>query len=227
MTTQAVEHFLSQAANLSGLKDIHWLEDQRRAAMASLTATGFPTRKVEDWKYTDISPILKKNFSLATSDDTEDIQSSLASAQMNTLDCYQLVFINGRFSASHSSLNDLPENVDIASLNETLKDQTIDLSSYLNREDEYKDGFVALNMSLMEDGAVIQVGKNVELDKPVNLVFISTGKDQPAQNIRNIIIAGANSRIEVIETYTGPSTSEYFTNTVTEAWLEDGAGLNH
>ncbi len=227
MTSQAVEHYLAQAVNLSGLKDIGWLEDQRQAAMASLTATGFPTRKVEDWKYTDISPILKKNFNLATTDNEEDIKSVLASAQIDTLDCYQLVFINGRFSASHSNLTGLPKDVIIGGLNESLTNGSVDLSSHLNKGDNYKDGFVALNTSLMDDGAVINVGNNIELDKPVNLVFVSTGKDQPAQNIRNIIMVGTHSRVEVIETYTGPAQSEYFTNTVTEAWLEDGAGLNH
>jgi Fe-S cluster assembly protein SufD len=226
MTTQAVEHYLSQVSRLTGLEDVAWLEEQRQAAMASLSAMGFPDRKVEDWKYTDVSPILKKGFNLAGTNDVQAIADMVESAKIENLDCTQLVFIDGRFTASCSDIKDLPANVSIGGLKETLINNTVDLSQYLDSKD-YKNGFVALNTSLIDDGAVIKIDKGVELSKPMVLLFVSTGKDQPAQNIRNLIIAGANSRVDVIESYTGPGTSEYFTNTVTEIFLDDGAGVNH
>jgi len=46
-------------------RDPQWLIETRRAAMARLRETGFPTIREEDWKYTNVAPILKVPFAQA------------------------------------------------------------------------------------------------------------------------------------------------------------------
>ncbi len=226
MTSASVEHFLSQGTAVSSHS---WLQGHRDAANRSLTNSGFPTRKMEDWKYTDVSSILEKNYTFNKSIPPEGIDSILSSARIAELECHDLVFINGIFSRSHSNLDALPEDVVIGSLSELITSHHDRISHFLNRENRHeKNGFGALNTSLIEDGAVVIIDNNVALDKPVNLVFVSTSDtDEVAQNIRNLIVVGTHARADVIETYYGPDSTNYFTNTVTEAYLEDGAGLNH
>lgn len=228
MTNEAVEHFLSQATELPGMNDVAWLDEHRKAATHSLSTMGFPTRRVEEWKYTDVSPILNKKFSLSIADKQGDVEAILSSAKISDLDCHQLVFINGHFSKTHSCADELPEDVSIVNLKEAISKPDSDIGEYLNKYHHHeKNGFVALNTTLITDGAVIWIGKNVEFKKPVNLIFVSTGSNNTASNIRNLIVAGINSQVDVIETYAGIDSFDYFTNTVTEVYLEDGANLNH
>ena len=54
-----VETFAQTAATLPG-RD--WVREARRAALEDFTTTGLPHRRVEEWKYTDVSPLFKTNY---------------------------------------------------------------------------------------------------------------------------------------------------------------------
>src|ERR1700677_2777752 len=69
----------------------------RQTAMDRFNETGFPGRKEEEWRFTNLDPIIKTHFTLAASvRDAGDIESgekfSFASAAVT-----ELVFINGHY----------------------------------------------------------------------------------------------------------------------------------
>jgi Fe-S cluster assembly protein SufD len=60
------------------------------------------------------------------------------------------------------------------------------------------------------------------------LVFVALGREAGATaHPRNLIIAGARSRLTVIESYIGAANASYFTNAVTELAVGEGAELEH
>jgi Fe-S cluster assembly protein SufD len=72
------------------------------------------------------------------------------------------------------------------------------------------------------------VPAGVSIAEPIQLIFVSTAK-QSGETIqpRNLIIAGANSKATVIESYISADTTAYFTNAVTEIVAGDNAALEH
>jgi Fe-S cluster assembly protein SufD len=201
-----------------------WMSGLRRDAMDRFAALGFPTTHDEDWKYTSVSPIAKVAFqpgALATA----DLGFPLADLGCDT----RLVFVNGRFSRELSSLDKLPRGVKAGSLAELLRDGNATLESHLARYAEFNNhAFVALNTALAEDGAVVEAARDVVLEQPIHLLFVSMPDGRPTMSHpRNLILAGRGSRAAVIETYAGPAGAVYLTNAVTEIVVGEGAVMDH
>jgi Fe-S cluster assembly protein SufD len=200
----------------------------RRAGFERFAALGFPTTRNEDWHYTSLSPIAEEEFTLLTAR-TDDAQAA-------QLDPYYLraerwptvVFVNGRFSASLSSLKNLPKTVRLETLAESwgtsksLPDQIGHVASTENY------AFTALNTALMYDGALLEIAKDAEVAGAIHLLYVTDATAAKGQiHPRTVIIAGRNSRATIIESYVSLSNARYFTNAVTEVSLADGANLSH
>jgi Fe-S cluster assembly protein SufD len=103
------------------------------------------------------------------------------------------------------------------------------LQPHLARPEAGTDNaFAALNMAFFTDGAFIHVPPGQALDLPVHLVFVASSREAGATaHPRNLIIAGAHSRLTVTESYFGAADASYFTNAVTELAVGDAAKLEH
>ena len=88
--------------------------------------------------------------------------------------------------------------------------------------------FAALNQAFFTDGAFIFVPQGVEVAEPVQLIYISSAK-QNGETIlpRNLVIAEANSKLTVVESYISTGNVAYFTNAVTEILAGDNAAVEH
>jgi Fe-S cluster assembly protein SufD len=88
--------------------------------------------------------------------------------------------------------------------------------------------FTALNGAFAQDGAVVRIARNVEVARPIHLLFVTDAAAARAMtHPRNLIIVERNATATVIETYASATDSMYFTNAVTEVTLGDGASLRH
>jgi len=228
MNQAAVERYAKEFDCLQ-LNSSDWLRAQRQSAIEALRLSGFPNTRQEDWKYTDIRPITKRNF-VAFDNNKRIIDPHLVDcARYKDMESYELVFINGKFSTSLSNVDDLAAEIIIKPLADALSLNREIVEQYINRNAEVgKNGFVALNTAFSTDGAFVYVPDNNELERPVNLIFISD-KQQTAfvSHIRNLIVLGKHSNASVVETYIGVDDAEYFTNTVTEVVTCTGAKLDH
>ncbi|MGH7991392.1 MAG: Fe-S cluster assembly protein SufD, partial [Limisphaerales bacterium] len=90
------------------------------------------------------------------------------------------------------------------------------------------NSFAALNQAFFSDGAFVFVPQGVEIVEPVQLIYISSAK-QNGETIqpRNLIIAEANSKLTVVESYLSASDAVYFTNAVTEIVASENAKVEH
>jgi len=103
------------------------------------------------------------------------------------------------------------------------------VEQYLGKVAAYEgQTFTALNTAFLDDGAVLHVAREVEVARPIHLLFVSdasagTGTSQP----HNLIVLDRFAKATVIESYAGLGNGAYFTNVVTEAVVGDGATLTH
>jgi Fe-S cluster assembly protein SufD len=205
--------------------DVPWIIQARQAAFARFAIQGFPTRRDEEWKYTDVS-VLKRRASLAPDHIPPDPSSEAAlhAWSLAQEDTHLMVFVNGHFARELSSIGVLPEGVRLESLARLL-----DEGSELPRpffEGSEHTVFGALNNAFATDGAVISLAPGTELEGAIYLLFISSGPGV-ATYPRNIVLAGGGSRATIIEHYMGTFNSHHFTDAVTQLDVGAAADIRH
>ncbi len=207
-----------------------WLLPLRRAGIARFVELGFPALQDEDWRFTNVAPLAKLPLHpVAEPANDAAAKAALEKHMFTHLTGTRLVFVNGQHSIALSSVHGLPDGVRVSNLtsalvadSESIKKQ---FSLYALTED---NAFTALNQAFFTDGGFVQVPAGVSVAEPIQFIFISTAK-QGGETIlpRNLIVAGADSRATVIESYISTDNAAYFTNTVTEIVAGDNAALEH
>ncbi|HJZ12962.1 MAG TPA: Fe-S cluster assembly protein SufD, partial [Acidobacteriota bacterium] len=89
------------------------------------------------------------------------------------------------------------------------------------------DIFTALNTGLFQDAAVVYVPDGCVIEAPIELLFISSSRENAFINPRILIVAGKSSTTNIVESYVGFNELPYFCNAVTEIVLEEGAVMEH
>lgn len=201
----------------------------RKAAIARFAERGFPTLDEEEWRFTNVAPLVQVPFRRARKEDLgRDAFAALARlvAAESARNC--LVFVNGEFS-DLSRTAGLPAGVVAVSLAAALARQPDHVEPHLARLARYDENpFTALNTAFLKDGAFVHVPRGVAVAEPIHLVFVSTANGEPAVAYpRNLVVAGAGSRVTLVESYVGRDGDVYFTNAVTEVVVEQDAVVDH
>lgn len=206
-----------------------WLRELRRGAAARFAEIGFPTPREEEWKYTDVTPIVQVGFKPAAEAVNGMGPARLEGLWFENLPSHRLVFVNGHYSKKLSTPGAWPKGVTVMSLAEALRDQAHRLEPYLGcYVPEKIHGFAALNTALFTDGAYIHLGRGARLAKPIHLLYVSAGAADPLLfQPRNLVVAEEDSQAVLIENYVAVGEASYFTNALTEVVVGPHAMIEH
>ena len=206
-----------------------WLAALRCTGLAHFTELGFPTSKLEDWIYTNVAPIAKLAFKPALAPTrVATVAAQLDSFTFTGLTGPRLVFVNGHFAPELSIVPERNDGVRITNLATALVSDAKLVQNHLAhyaRTDE--SGFSALNTAFVQDGAFIHVPNGLVVEEPVHLLFIATPGETNTAQPRNLIVAGANAQLKVIESYYSVDGTPHFTNAITEISVGAGAQVEH
>ncbi len=236
MTTPTFAEELDQATSAGPA----WLAPVRERALARFRELGFPTTRNEDWKYTSAAPIAEGEWLLLREPGGEVSAADVAEYTFGS-DWITLVFVNGRYAPELSSANDLPTGLRVGDLASVLRGDSSTGSGqvdeelaqlaerHLTRIASFDDrAFTALNTAYMAEGAVVHAAKDVEVARPIHLLFLAdAAAARGVTHPRNLVVAERNAKLTVVETYAALGDATYFTNAVTEAVIADGATLRH
>jgi len=192
-------------------------ESVRGTATSIIEERGLPSRKNEEYKYTNLSKILERNFGEFGGNikSTTDIKSLIPTLSKN-----QLVFVNGVLSEELSNYN-LPEEITISKLEESkeLVAQEIDSKA---------DEFLLLNTSSLNTGIAINIAKSAIVEMPVVLVHITdSSKNQAVSHPRVLINVAENAQATIAELFIGNGDALSFTNAVTEINCAASSNLSY
>jgi Fe-S cluster assembly protein SufD len=207
-----------------------WLAPLRKAGIASFADQGFPTLHDEDWRFTNVAPIAQLPFQLAREAAVNGAETKLIAESVFTkLPGHRLVFVNGFFSAKLSGIKPVSGGVRIENLSAALAKDSALIEKHLGKYAHTANNtFAALNQAFFTDGAFIFVPADVAVAEPVQLIYISSAKNSGEIILpRNLVIAGANSKLTVVESYISTGNIAYFTNAVTEILAGDNAAVEH
>lgn len=195
----------------------------RKDAIAKFGEFEFPTLKNEEWKYTNISPILKQNFIPSiNSDQTIFSNEEIEKFLFTGFDCCLLVFVNGRYSEELSKIKKLPDGIVIDSLKNVLLNEPDMIKGYAGKLSKIDNSFNALNTAFAQDGIVVKIADGKVLENPVQILFLNGGKSENILSApRNLIVAGKNSHAKIIFNYNGSTEEKYFTDAVTEVYCDE------
>ncbi len=206
-----------------------WLQTLRRAAGERFAQIGFPTRRDEEWRFTNVSSLAEKPFKPVSRESSALRPDGLAPFTYAGLTGPQLVFVNGHYQPGLSRLEGLPTGVTVSALSEALKTDADAVENHLGRQAAFQtQNFVALNTAALEDGAFVHIPRNAVVEEPIHLLFVSSATDGPTvSHPRTLILAGENSQATIVESYSGPADHVYFTNAVTEVVTGENAVVDH
>ena len=227
-----IELFRLYENTLNGQKDYVGHTIQKTAIQRLSTDVDFPTRKNEDWKYTNVAELLQVQYQQPKLVDITI--ADLSPFLFEGLDAYLLVFVNGKFNKTLSSKDELSKKIIVQDISAGLQEDGLTKAiafEYLNKwASKEKNPFIVLNTAFAQNGIFIYVPDGLVVDRPVHILNIAFTKDEATViSPQKIIVIGENSKLIVIETYHHINNPQqtYFTNTVSQLVLKRNAVVDH
>ena len=191
----------------------------RQEAEAQLEHQRLPTTKDEDWKYLDLKPLREMNLRPGKAADPDIAERILPEARGT-----RLVFVNGHFAPHLSNTTALPPGVRMLHL-ASASECAASLGTVATPEKS--DLFANLNSARFTDGAYLFVPRQVHVEAPLHVLFVSDqeGPQASCSMPRLLVVLERGAEALLVEEYLGRG--QYFTNAVTEVRLAEGANLTH
>ena len=204
------------------------LHNIRTEALRNFENKGFPTKKEEAWKYTSLNAVLKSDFSVFPKEENAVNFTDVKKYFLHEIDTYKVVFIDGVFSSFLSSTTH--DGLDVCLMSSALTKPKYKevIDTYFNKIANTEDSLTSLNTAFASEGAYINIPKNKIVDKPVEIVYLSTGNEAALMvQPRNLIIVGKNAQVQIIERHQSLNSNPVLTNSVTEIFAAERAIVDY
>jgi Fe-S cluster assembly protein SufD len=213
----------------------------RDEAFNRFAASGFPTRKVERYKYTDIAKLFAPDYGLNLNRLQIPVDPYKAfRCDVPNLSTSLYFVVNDAFYDQAQQLpaslrggvrgGVLPDGVIIGSLKEVsthLSPLTTHLSNYYNRlAAKASDAVTDLNTMLAQDGLLVYVPKNVKVDRAVQVINILRSDVDLMVNRRILIILEAGAELKMLFCDHAADDRHFLATQVIEAYVGENASLD-
>lgn len=201
-----------------------WLKTLRAQALERANALTLPSTHDEAWRFTPLVALAHQSFhGVRTPSQLQPGDIDHLSIPEATM---RLAFVDGVHAPNLSSGNH-DARLAVGTLHSMLHTQASVIQTHLGQHAHFQNTpFAALNTAFLQEAAVLVVPPDTTLTAPVHLLFIST-QPEVATHPRLLLLAGAGSKVTVIEDYVALIDGTYFTNAVTEVAVGANAQLEH
>lgn len=203
-----------------------WLDGVRDAAMDAYARTGLPTRRMEDWKYVNLSAIAETEWqlpSVETAVDPADLPAPLSDEGA------RIVLVNGRFRADLSQRIEGIEGLTIVAMaavlaaGDGLAEQALGPGAWHGR-----GPMIALNTAMAADGVVLSIADGARIDRPIEILhWTVSGPDPIEVHARHAVLLHDRAQATLIERFAGAEGQPVLVNHGCQISLGTGAVLDH
>ena len=198
-----------QKANQTGGE----LDDIRIKNFNIFQKKGFPSKKEESWKYTDLKTILHNNLNTLEVLNNKKPSQYDSKWLLKNFQHNQIILVNGDFVSSTFSF-EAKEKIKIKSLETVLKDIK-DFEKIRHFFHDQKNSLTSLNHALVHDGVLLEIEDNYSFNKPLVIYnFFNKSSQNKIINNKCFISLGKNSKLDVLEFYKAEDSIKYFNNTI-------------
>ena len=200
----------------------------RDEAFENFKTLGIPTKKLERYKYTDMTKLFEPNYG---------VNLKRLDIPVNPYDAFRcdvpnlstsLYFIvNDTFYTKTTPKAQLPDGVRIGSLKaEAEKNPELIAKYYARLANTSDDGITALNTMLAQDGLLVYVPKNVRVERAVQVINILRSDVDLMINRRVLIIVEEGAEIKLLFCDHAADDRNFLTTQVIEAFVGRNASLD-
>ena len=204
----------------------------RDEAFENFKRQGFPSKKVERYKYTDIQKLFEPDYGV----NLNRLQIPVDPYQAFRCDVPNLstslyFVVNDSFYKDDKPKGHLPEGVIIGSL----RDNPELVAKYYSKlAKTSEDAITALNTMLAQDGMLVYVPKNVKVDRAIQVINILKATPQNAQRVvsdlmvnrRVLIILEEGAELKMLFCDHAADDKNFLATQVIEAYVGDNASLD-
>ena len=201
-----------------------FLNEDRKNALQKFEEKGFPNKKDEEYKYTNLKEITEKSYNFFPKEEHQITKEQLNKLHLGEEYFDWIVFINGKLHKEYSNIS--IENAEFLTLNQALKDSAKKevFEKYFNAITDKNLAFTNLNLAYFNEGFFLKVPKNIVIEKPIHIFYLSQNQEKNTlYNTRNLLIAEQGSKVEIIESHHNFDENYVFTNSVTEIFTYENA----
>ena len=200
------------------------LDNIRIKSFKNFEIKGFPTKKQENWKYTDIRNIISNNFQ-----DLQIFNKNKDSHYNNELlikdfEHNKIILLNGKFVESNFTLEN-EEKIKIKSL-KTIFENKNDFDKIKNYFEDEQNSLILLNHALTNDGIFLDIEDNYSFNKPLVIYnFFDKAAENKIVNNKFFISLGEKSNLSLVDFYRCEDNIKYFNNTIHNYTIKKNATL--
>ncbi|MDY3536921.1 Fe-S cluster assembly protein SufD [Riemerella anatipestifer] len=200
------------------------LSGDKLNALERFLSKGFPSKKDEEYKYTNLKEIIEKQYQFLPQEEHHISEEELKALRLGEEDFDWVVLVNGKWRPELSKISD--KDIKVLALDEALSngENGALFRAYFNTIANESWAFPNLNLAFAHSGVALYVPKNTVVEKPIHIFYISQNQSENTfYNPRNILVVEAGSQIEVIESHHNFDDSFTFTNSLTEIFTKPNA----
>lgn len=206
------------------------LHQLRQQAIQRLPDLSFPTRRDEDFKYTNFNRALNLSYQQGTNVMID--HATIDAYRLNGIAPIQLVFINGEWNAELSKMENLPEGLTITSIAEALQNDAYRawIEAQYTKETEGNAAFTALNLAFAKDGVFVHVKKGAVIESSIQLLHLAIVDDQAMVISPQLFVqAETSAQVSFIETHDAATGYQgaYLSNGIARFALDANAHVSH
>jgi Fe-S cluster assembly protein SufD len=223
-----LEYFEEKFNQLQTLDPDRFISSVREEGFNNFNKKGLPTYKNEEWKYTNVSDLFRKEYSL-----TEDkIETGISKSDIDEMrlpgfeKANELVFVNGKFNAQLSTIRSSEKQLIIVPLEEAANGKYKELvNRHLGKSNLFiNDALQALNTSFIYGGVFVFAVKGQIIENPIYLYHVSDARENHIlSQPRSLFYVEENAKLQLAETYKTIGSMDSFTNEVFEVVVNSNA----
>ena len=200
----------------------------RDQAFEDFKRLGFPSRKVERYKYTDMQQLFAPDYGLNLNRLRIPVDPYEAfRCDVPNLSTSLYFIVNDQFYQEALPKVQLPEGVFIGSLAEAAAQRPELVAKYYAKiAATADDGITALNTMLAQDGLMVYVPKNVKIDRAVQVINILRSDVDLMVNRRVLVIVEEGAEARLLFCDHAVDDRPFLTTQVIEAYVGDNAQLS-
>lgn len=204
------------------------LNGVRDKAFEDFCRQGFPSRKVERYRYTDMSKLFEPDYGLNLNRLEIPINPYEAfKCDVPNLSTSLYFVVNDAFYTKQLPKTELPDGVIVDSLCRVATENPGLIERYYARMAKTEDDAItALNTMLAQDGLLVYVPKNVKLDRAVQVINILRSDVDLMVNRRVLIILEQGAEAKFLFCDDSADDRHFLTTQVIEAYVDENASLD-